>query len=78
LTLRRVTSLELIKNEKGDMVADSHRILARCRNHFSLLMNVHGVNDDRHIRREPLVPEIEMAIEKLERHHQVLIPSRVD
>jgi len=60
----------IIKNEKGDMVTDSHSILARWRNHFSLLMNVHGVNDVRQtdIHRELLVPEIEMAIEKLERH----------
>jgi hypothetical protein len=26
------------------LVADSHGILARCRNHFSLVLNIHGVN----------------------------------
>jgi len=35
----------IVKDEKGDLVADSHSILARWRNHFSQLLNVHGVND---------------------------------
>jgi hypothetical protein len=55
----------------GDLVEDSHRILARWRNYFSQLFNIHGVNDVRHTElhpAEPLVPvpsafEIEMAIE---------------
>jgi hypothetical protein len=40
----------IVKDEKGDLVTDCHSILARWRNHFSLLLNVHGVNDVR--RRE--------------------------
>jgi len=32
-----------VKDEKGDMVADSHSILAWWRNYFSQLLNVHGV-----------------------------------
>jgi len=36
-----------VKDEKGDLVADSHSILARWRNHFSQLLNIHGVNDVR-------------------------------
>jgi len=48
-----------IKDEKGDLVADSYSVLARWRNHFSQLLNVHGVIDVRqteiHIA-EPLVP----------------------
>jgi len=49
MTLRRVTILEQIcvKDEKGDLVADSLSILARWRNYFSQLLNVHGVNDVR-------------------------------
>ena len=55
------------------MVADCHSILARWRNYFSWLLNVHGVNDVRQTeihRTEPLVSEpsatdIELAIEKL-------------
>jgi hypothetical protein len=50
----------IVKDEKGGLVTDSHSILARWRNHFSQLLNVRGVNDVRqtelHIA-EPLVPE---------------------
>jgi len=74
VTSRRVTILELI--QKGDLVNNSHSTWARRRNHFSQLLNEHGVN---HVRQaelhtaKPLVPqpsasEVEMAIEKLERH----------
>ena len=34
----------IVKDEKGDLVADSHIILTRWRNHFYQLLNVHGVN----------------------------------
>jgi len=37
----------IIKDEKGDLVADSHSILARWRNYFSQVLNVHCVNDVR-------------------------------
>ena len=77
MTLRRVISLELIvvvvKDEKGDLVANTYIILARWRNYFSQLLNVHRVNDVRQTKMhtaEPLVPEpsaseVELAIEKL-------------
>jgi len=66
----------IVKNEKGDLVADSHRIMARWRNHFSQLLNVHGVNVVRQTEThtaEPLVPEPsafedELATEKLKSH----------
>jgi hypothetical protein len=66
----------IVKDEKGDLVADSHRVLARWRNHFSQLLNIHGVNDVRQTEvhtAETLLPkpsafEVEMAIEKLKRH----------
>jgi hypothetical protein len=66
----------VVKDEKGDLVADCHSILARRRNHFSQLLNVHGINDDGQTdvhAAEPLVPEptaseVEMAIDKLKRH----------
>jgi len=35
----------IVKDEKGDLVTDSHSILARWRNHFSQLFNVHGVSN---------------------------------
>jgi len=37
----------IVKDEKGDLVGDSHSILANWRNHFSQLLNVHGANDVR-------------------------------
>ena len=58
------------------MVADSHSIVARWRNYFSQLFNVHGVKDvgqaDIHTA-EPLVPassasEVELAIDKPKSH----------
>ena len=50
----------IVNGEKGDLVADAHSILARWRNHFSQLLNVHGVNDVRQTEihtPEPLVVE---------------------
>ena len=66
----------VIKDEKGDLVADSYSIVARWRNYFSQLLNVHGVSDIKHRdthAAEPLVPEpsafeVELAIEKLKCH----------
>jgi hypothetical protein len=80
VTLRRVTSLEsiyVVKDEKGDLVADCHSISARWRNHFSQLFNVIGVSDVGQAKEihtaEPLQPEpsafeTESDIEKLKRH----------
>jgi len=66
----------IVKDERGDLVTDSHSIVARWRNHFSQLLNVHGLNDvgQTEIRTaEPQVPElsayeVELAIEKLKSH----------
>ena len=66
----------ILKNENGDLLADSHGILARWRNHFSQLFNVHGVGNVTQTEihtAEPLVHEprafeVEMAIEKPKRH----------
>jgi hypothetical protein len=75
----------IVEDGKGDLVADSHSILARWRNHFSQLLNIHGVNDVRETNihtAEPLVPEpsafeIQLDIEKLKGHsQQVLIKSQ--
>jgi len=71
------TRNNIVKDEKRDLVADSHNILARWRNYFSQLLNVqHGVNDVRQTEihtTEPLVPEpsafeVELAIQKLKSH----------
>jgi len=65
-----------VKDEKGDLVVDSHSIVARWRTYFSQLFNVHGVKDvgpaEIHTA-EPLVPESSasdflLAIEKLKSH----------
>jgi hypothetical protein len=66
----------IVKDEQGDLVVDSHSILARRRNYFSQILNVHGVNDVRQAEihtaellvPEPSVSEIESAIDKLKSH----------
>jgi len=66
----------IVKDEKCDLVADSHSIVARWRNYFSQLFNVHGVKDVGQAEihtAEPLVPEpsaseFELAINKLKSH----------
>ena len=66
----------IVKDEKGDLVADSHIIVVRWRNYFSQLFIVHGVKDVGQAEihtAEPLVPEpsafeIELAIGKLKSH----------
>jgi hypothetical protein len=63
----------MVKEENGDLLADSHSILNRRKNYFCQLLNIHGVNDVRQTKihtAEPLVPEpgsseVEIAIEKL-------------
>jgi hypothetical protein len=63
----------IVKDEKGDLVADSHSIMTRWRTYFSQLLNVHGAKDVRQAEihtAEPLVPEprafeVELAIEKV-------------
>ena len=55
------------------MITDSRSIFAGWRNHFTQLLNVHGLNEVRHAEihtAEPLVPEpsafeVELAVEKL-------------
>jgi len=66
----------IVKDGKDDLVADSHSTVARWRNYFSQLFNVHGVKDVRQAEihtAEPLVPEpsaseVELAIDKLKSH----------
>jgi len=66
----------IVKDEKGDLVADSHSIVARWRNYFSQLFNVHEVKDvgqaEIHTTKplvpEPCASEFELAIDKLKSH----------
>jgi hypothetical protein len=50
----------IVTDEKGDLVADSHSFMARWRNYFSQILNVHGFSDVRQAEihtAEPLMPE---------------------
>jgi hypothetical protein len=66
----------MVREENGDLFADSHSILNRWKNYFCQLLYVHGVNDVRQTEihtAEPLAPEpnsfeVEVAIEKLKRY----------
>jgi hypothetical protein len=40
----------IVKEENGDLLADSHSILNRWKNYFCQLLNVRGVNDVRHTK----------------------------
>jgi len=65
-----------VKDKKGDLVTDSHSILARWRKHFCKLLNVHWVDDVRQTDTHTAVPlmpessafEVGMATKKLKRH----------
>jgi len=66
----------IVKDEKGDLFADSHGIVARWRNYISQLFNVHGVKDVGQVEihtaeplvHEPSASEVELAIDKLKSH----------
>jgi hypothetical protein len=52
--------INIVLDEKGDLITDSQSILARWRNYFSQLLNTHRVNYVRQIEihtAQPLVPE---------------------
>ena len=66
----------IVKDKTGDLVTGFYSILARWRDYFSQLLNVHVVHDvgqtETHTA-EPLVPEpsafeVDLAIEKLKSH----------
>jgi hypothetical protein len=66
----------LVKHERGDLLADPHKILNRWKNNFCQLLNVHragGVRQTELHTAEPFVPEpsaseVEVAIGKLKRY----------
>jgi hypothetical protein len=66
----------LVKDEKGDLLVDPHKILNRWKNYFCQLFNVHGAGGVRQTEvhtAEPFVPEpsasaVEIAIGKLKRY----------
>jgi hypothetical protein len=66
----------VVKDEYGDLFADSHNILNSWKKYFSQLLNVHNVSYVRHIEvhmAKPLVPglsrfEVEIAIAKFKNY----------
>jgi hypothetical protein len=64
----------MVKNERGDLLVDPHKILHRWKNYFCQLLNVRGAGGVRQTEMhtaEPFVPEpsaseVEVAIGKLE------------
>jgi hypothetical protein len=66
----------LVKDERGDLLADPHKIFNRWKNYFCQLLNVHMVGGARQTEMhtaEPFVPqpsasEVEAAIGKLKRY----------
>jgi hypothetical protein len=66
----------LVKDENGDLLADSHNILSSWKKYVSQLLNVHNVSDVRQTEihtAEQLVPvpsrlEVEIAIANLEKY----------
>jgi len=66
----------IVKDEKGELFADPHSIMARWTNYFSQLLNVHEDNEVRQAEIntvKPLVPEpsafeFELVIGKLKHH----------
>jgi len=67
---------DIVKDEKGDLIADSPNILARLRKSFSHLISVFWVTDvgqaEIHTAEslvpEPSASEFELAIDKLKSH----------
>jgi hypothetical protein len=66
----------LVKDQNGDLLVDSHNILNRWKNYFSQLLNVHNVSGVRQIEvhmTEPLVPGpsrlgVEIGIAKFKKY----------
>jgi hypothetical protein len=63
----------LVKDERGDLLADSHKILNRWKNYFCQLLNIHGAGGVRQTEMQtaktsvpqPNASEVEVAIMKL-------------
>jgi hypothetical protein len=85
MTYEVLPAYNIVRDEKDDLATDCHSILARRRNHFSQLLNVHGVNNVRQTEvhtAEPLVPEssafeVELANEKLKSHRSLGIDGKI-
>jgi hypothetical protein len=73
-----------VKDENGDMLADSLSILNRWKNYFCHFLNLHGVSDVRQTEMhtsEPLVPKpssfnVQITIENLKTY--ILVSPHID
>jgi hypothetical protein len=81
----RYPRTNFVKDEKGDLFADSDNILNSWKNYFFQLLNVHRVSDIRQMEvhiAKPLVPkpspfEVEIATESWKGiNHRVLMKFR--
>jgi hypothetical protein len=71
----------IIKDKKGNLVADPPQYFDRWRTEFSQLLNVHGVNDVRQMEIHTVEPlmgesnafEVDVAIGKLKRHKSLVM-----
>jgi hypothetical protein len=65
-----------VKDERGVLLADPHKILSRWKNYFCQLLNVHGVGgvkqNEMHTAKsfvpEPSASEVEVAVGNLKRY----------
>ena len=62
----------MVMDVKCDMVTDCHRILARWRNQFSQLLNVHGGNDIRQKEIHTAEPQVQMRLSWLLKSLEVI------
>jgi hypothetical protein len=66
----------LVKDKRGNLLADPHKILNKWKNYFCQLLNIHGVGGVRQTEMhtakpsvpEPSASEAEIAIGKLKRY----------
>jgi hypothetical protein len=71
-----ILSYHLVKDDRGDLVADPHKILNRWKNYFCELLNVHGAGGVRQSEMHTAEPfmlkpsgsEVEVTIGKLKRY----------
>jgi hypothetical protein len=71
-----LTRTNLVKDERGDLLVDHHKILNRWKNYFCQLLNVHGAGGVRQTEMhtakpfvpEPSASEVEVATGKLKRY----------
>jgi hypothetical protein len=67
---------KFVKDENGYLLPDFHSILYRWKNYFCGLLNIHGINNDRHtemhtvgpLALEPSSFKVKIATEKLNRY----------